>query len=145
MDILKYKGYEGTTELDMDRFVCRGKLLFIDDLVTYEAATPKELKQEFEAAVEDYLETCAFLGRESKKPLKGQFNVRISSALHKEAVMRGLRDGVPLNGIVTKAIESYLSAPQDINQNISITIKESETFMATSSTTPILRTIPYVQ
>ena len=34
MDILKYKDYEGTAELDMSRGVCRGKILFINDLVT---------------------------------------------------------------------------------------------------------------
>ncbi len=57
MDILKYKGYEGTSELDMEQKVCRGKILFINDLVTYKAESPKELHQEFESAVDDYLET----------------------------------------------------------------------------------------
>jgi predicted HicB family RNase H-like nuclease len=61
---LKYKDYEGTAELDMARGVCRGKALFIDDLVTYEAAPPSNLQSEFEAAVDDYLETCAVVGKE---------------------------------------------------------------------------------
>jgi hypothetical protein len=39
MDILKYKDYEGTAELDMSRGVCRGKILFINDLVTYADST----------------------------------------------------------------------------------------------------------
>ena len=56
MDILKYKDYEGTAELDMSRGVCRGKILFINDLVTYEAASPADLQREFEAAVDDYLD-----------------------------------------------------------------------------------------
>jgi len=55
VDILKYKDYEGTAELDMSRGVCRGKILFIKDLVTYEAAQPTELQKEFEAAVETIL------------------------------------------------------------------------------------------
>ena len=38
----------------MTRSVCRGKILFIDDLVTYEAASPATLQKEFEAAVDDY-------------------------------------------------------------------------------------------
>lgn len=70
MEILKYKDYEGTAEIDMIRLVCRGKVLFIDDLVTYEASTPAELQTEFEAAVDDYLETCIDLGRDPQKPLK---------------------------------------------------------------------------
>ena len=76
MNILKYKDFEGSAELDMERQVCRGKLLFIDDLVTYEAASIANLQSEFEAAVDDYLETCKSLGRDPKRPLKGLFNVR---------------------------------------------------------------------
>lgn len=67
MDILRYKEYEGTAERDMERMVCRGKILFIDDLVTYVADTPARLQQEFEAAVDDYLATCALLLRPSQK------------------------------------------------------------------------------
>ena len=40
-----YKGYEGTADMDMERQVCRGRILFIDDLVTYEAASPAALHQ----------------------------------------------------------------------------------------------------
>ena len=81
MDILTYKDYEGTAELDMTRGVCRGKILFINDLVTYESTSPAKLQKEFEAAVDDYFETCEALGRKPQKSLKGQFNVRISPTL----------------------------------------------------------------
>jgi predicted HicB family RNase H-like nuclease len=57
MDILTYHGFEGTAELDMSCRMCRGKLLFMDDLVTYKADTPSGLQHAFEAAVEDYLAT----------------------------------------------------------------------------------------
>jgi predicted HicB family RNase H-like nuclease len=111
MDILKYKQYEGTAELDIARQVCRGKILFIDDLVTYEAATPSGLQAEFEAAVEDYLDTCAELGREPQKPLKGLFNVRIPPALHKAAVIRATEDNVSLNDVVVRALGAFVGVP----------------------------------
>ena len=78
MDILKYKDYEGSAELDMACGVCRGKVLFIDDLVTYESASPTELQKEFVAAVDDYLETCLSLGKEPLRPFRGLFNVRVA-------------------------------------------------------------------
>lgn len=109
MDILKYKDYEGTAELDMVRRVCRGKILFIDDLVTYEAASPTELQTEFEAAVDDYLDTCAALGRAPKKPLRGQFNVRIPPALHKAAALRALADNVSLNDVAVRALDEFVN------------------------------------
>ena len=110
MNILKYKDYEGTAELDMARGVCRGKILFINDLVTYESALPADLQKEFELAVDDYIETCSALGRESQKSLRGQFNVRIPPSLHKAATLRGLADGVSLNDVVVSALNAYLNS-----------------------------------
>ncbi len=111
MDILKYNGYEGTAELDLARGVCRGKLLFIKDLVTYESAKPSHLQQEFEAAVDDYLETCKLLQREAAKPFRGQFNVRIPRELHRAAALRAVEDGVALNDVVVKALDAFCASP----------------------------------
>lgn len=136
MDILKYKDYEGTAELDMARRVCRGKILFINDLVTYEAAQPTELQKEFEAAVEDYIETCAALGREPQKSLKGQFNVRIAPAIHKAATLKAVSEGTSLNDVVAKALDAYLNARADINhietKNYYVGVGEYRNFVAIS-------------
>lgn len=122
MDILKYKDYEGTAELDMSRRVCRGKILFIDDLVTYEASSPVGLQGEFEAAVNDYIETCTALGREPQKPLKGQFNVRTPVVLHKAAVLRALTDNVTLNDVVVRALDAFVNVRADVNHNVRVTL-----------------------
>lgn len=123
MNILKYKDYEGTAELDMERFACRGKILFIDDLVTYEADSPANLQREFEAAVDDYIETCALLNREPKKPLKGQFNVRVPCALHKAAALRAIADNISLNDVVVRALDSYVNIKTDVNHNVKLTVE----------------------
>jgi predicted HicB family RNase H-like nuclease len=70
MNLLKHKNYEGSAKLDVARGVCRGKVLFIADLVTYEAALPNELQQAFEMAVDDYIETCEQVGKEPTQPFK---------------------------------------------------------------------------
>lgn len=114
VNILKYKDYEGTAEVDTARMVCRGRILFIDDVITYEAASPTKLQKEFEAAVDDYLETCEELKRAPKRPLKGQFNVRVPPELHKAAALRAVADGVSLNEVVIQALQSHLGA-RDVN------------------------------
>ena len=121
MNILKYLHFEGTAELDMDRNVCRGKILFIDDLVTYEADSPAGLKKEFEAAVDDYLQTCKELDRTPKRPLKGLFNVRMSPALHKDMVLRALQDHCSLNEAVAQACSMYIRTKPTIN-NVQLTV-----------------------
>lgn len=126
MNILKYKDYEGIAELDMTRRICRGKLLFIDDLVTYEAASPTELQKEFEAAVDDYIDTCASLGRSPQKPLRGQFNVRIPPALHKAAVLRALADNVSLNDVAVRAFDAFVNVQSVVNHNVRVTFNTPE-------------------
>ena len=137
MNILKYKDYEGTAELDMDRRICRGKLLFIDDLVTYEADSPAALQTEFEAAVDDYIDTCASLGRDPQKPLRGQFNVRIPPALHKAAVLRALADNVSLNDVAVRAFDAFVNGQPVVNHNMRVTFntpEELKTFASSTST-----------
>lgn len=131
MDILKYKDYEGTAELDMGRRICRGKILFIDDLVTYEAASPAELQTEFEAAVDDYIETCTTLGREPQKPLRGQFNVRIPPALHKAAALRALVDNVSLNDVAVRALDAFVNIQSVVNHDVRVTLNIPEESMKT--------------
>lgn len=129
MDILKFNGYEGTAELDMDRRVCRGKILFIDDLVTYESASPGDLQGEFEAAVEDYIETCAQLGRAPQVPLKGQFNVRVPPPLHKAISLRACEDGVSLNDVVVRALNAFVCVRADVTHKVTLTLNVSEAHM----------------
>jgi predicted HicB family RNase H-like nuclease len=111
MDILKYKDYEGTAELDMARRVCRGKILFIDDLVTYEAASPAELQTEFEAAVDDYIDTCV---------------TRIPPALHKAAALRALADNVSLNDVAVRALDAFVNIHAVVNHNLRVTLNIPE-------------------
>jgi len=124
MEIIKYNDYEGSCEISMEDGVCHGKILFIDDLVTYEADTPTNLKKEFESAVDDYLHTCEQLGIKPKKPLKGQFNVRISPELHKKAAIKAAEENISMNEVVKNALECYLYPKHDFNHNICITVND---------------------
>lgn len=142
MDIMKYKGYEGTANIDMERGVCRGKILLINDLVTYESESPKELEKQFQEAVDDYLETCLELGRQPQVPLKGQFNVRVTPDLHKQLVLRAASDEVSLNEIVSRACEAYV-CHRDVNHNhhhshdhnhhVTVAIEEGQTLSRVAS------------
>lgn len=126
MDTMTYKSYEGTADIDMERSVCRGKILFINDLVTYESETPAGLKREFEAAVDDYLETCTAIGREAQKPLKGMFNVRISPDLHKSLMIRSIKDKVSQNEVVARSLDAYLNGSTSTNHTVNLKVSIPE-------------------
>lgn len=105
---VKYNGYIGSVEINFEDNTLHGKLLFIDDLVTYEASSPAELEIEFKNAVDDYIETCNELNRAPFKPLNGTFNIRIGEDLHRRAAMRAVEEDISLNDLIKKSIAEYL-------------------------------------
>lgn len=107
MTYLKYKGYLGTIEPDLETGELFGKLAFIRDLVTYEADTLPELEKAFRESVNAYLEACEQEGRAPDKPFKGTFNVRIPPELHRKAALCAGEKS--LNQFVREAIEEKLS------------------------------------
>ena len=63
-DTFEHNGYTGSVETSVNDQCLHGKILFITDLITYEAGTVAELEAEFIAAVDDYIETCKVIGKE---------------------------------------------------------------------------------
>lgn len=100
---MEYKGYLGSIEVDMKEFIFYGRLLFIRDVVSYQASDLKALQASFEEAVEDYLATCAELGDAPDKPCKGTFNVRIGADLHQQVALLAVVANVSLNDWVKDA------------------------------------------
>ncbi|EBX6483918.1 type II toxin-antitoxin system HicB family antitoxin [Salmonella enterica subsp. enterica serovar Infantis] len=109
MKHLKYKGYLGTVEPDFENNVLYGKLVFIRDLVTYEASTLAELEQEFKTSVDLYLQSCVEDGKEPDTPFKGVFNVRLDPELHRRVAEMAMEEDLSLNAFVNKALEKEVS------------------------------------
>jgi predicted HicB family RNase H-like nuclease len=107
MKHMQYKGYLGSTEVSIEDGVLFGKLLFIRDLVTYEAETAFGLKAAFEIAVDEYISECIEECREPDKPFKGQFNVRITPQLHRSLAVAASLKEVSLNDYVETILNRH--------------------------------------
>lgn len=107
-DHLQYKDYIGAIHFSTNDEVFYGKILGINDLVSFEGQSVKELKKAFKEAVDDYLETCKQLKKEPQKTYKGSFNVRIPTELHRQAALAAHQKGVSLNEFVKAAIDESL-------------------------------------
>jgi predicted HicB family RNase H-like nuclease len=103
MTVLRYKDYQGSVSFDEGRLLIR--VLHIDDFLTTECDSASGVQAEFEALIDDYLETCQELGKQPSKPFKGSFNIRIPPELHRKAAMFAAEHGETLNAWVTGAIE----------------------------------------
>jgi predicted HicB family RNase H-like nuclease len=115
-DILQYKDYIASIHFSSADEVFYGKILGIDDLISFEGASVKELKKSFKEAVEDYLETCKELGKEPNKTYKGTFNVRIGTELHRDAAVYAAIHNISLNDFVKTAIDFALLNKEGINK-----------------------------
>ncbi len=65
---MTYKGYAARIDCDDDDRIFTGRIAEIRDGVGFHADTVDGLRQAFHEAVEDYLETCARIGKEPQKP-----------------------------------------------------------------------------
>lgn len=107
--LLTYKGYHGSVEVSLEDDCLHGKLLFVNDLVTYEADRPAALQSAFENAVDNYLETCEAEGIPADKPFSGTFNVRTSPEQHRALAIVAVSKSTSLNDIVKECFDAYLA------------------------------------
>ena len=117
-EILKYKDYLASVHFSAEDEVFHGKILGINDLISFEGTTVKELKKAFTEAVEDYLETCKSLKKAPDKTYKGSFNIRIPTELHRQAAIHSALKNISLNDFVRQAIDSTLSRINDPDRKL---------------------------
>ncbi|MBC8440287.1 MAG: type II toxin-antitoxin system HicB family antitoxin [Deltaproteobacteria bacterium] len=116
METIKYKGFIGSVEVSIADNCIHGKILFINDLITYQANGLDQIEQEFQEAVEDYFETCKELKIDPLKSFNGSFNVRVGSELHQRLALNAIEKDKNINSIVKKAIEKYLDKSKPVSE-----------------------------
>ncbi|SMO99105.1 Predicted nuclease of the RNAse H fold, HicB family [Thalassovita litoralis] len=94
---MSYKGYSARVEYDDEDGIFVGRIAGIRDVVGFHADSVSELKEAFHEAVEDYLETCASIGKEPQKAFSGQMMFRVSPDLHRKAAVAAELAGKSLN------------------------------------------------
>ena len=108
IDRLIHEDFIGSVHFSAADETFFGKIEGINDLVTFEGTTVKELKKSFIEAVNDYKALCKQTGADTFKSFKGSFNVRIKPALHKLAYQNAIKQGISLNQFVQVALEKEL-------------------------------------
>jgi predicted HicB family RNase H-like nuclease len=109
-DMIKYKGYFGSVHYNSDDRVFYGKIEFIRALVSYEGVDADTLEASFHEAVDDYLATCAELGRKPEKPFKGSFNVRLAPELHERVMIAAVQHGMSLNRYIAETLSQAVAS-----------------------------------
>jgi predicted HicB family RNase H-like nuclease len=97
MNSMTYKGYSARIEYDDADEIFFGRLAGIRDGVSFHAETVAELKAAFHEAVDDYIETCAKIGKSPQKPYSGNLMLRVDPAVHSKVALAAEVAGKSLN------------------------------------------------
>lgn len=103
---MKYKGYEAVVDFDEDMEMFHGSVINTRDVITFYGRSVAELKKEFKASVDDYLEFCKQRGEEPDRPFSGNFVVRISPSLHQRLYSKAKQTGKSLNSLIEEKLAS---------------------------------------
>lgn len=117
MGQLNYRGYTGSVEYCAIDNSFYGKVLGMGRIgITYIGRSAKELKEDFEGAVDFYLETCAEEGTEPVKPFSGKLNLRMPSGLHESVAALARELGVSINEVINRAMTDYVAKMHAVHQ-----------------------------
>lgn len=105
-DLMEYKGFKARVEYSADDEVFFGRLLGIEDIVTFEGKTVRELKKDMKEAVDFHIEICAKQSKPAKKPYSGKVLFRLPSDLHAKIAETAARKGKSINEWGKEILES---------------------------------------
>lgn len=94
---MTYKGYAARVEYDARDEIFVGRVLGIEDRITFHGATVAHLRRDFRAAIDHYLADCATRNRAPHKPYSGRILLRVAPEVHARAAMTAEAQGKSLN------------------------------------------------
>ena len=97
MNMMSYNGYSARIEFDGEDGIFFGRLAGIRDGVGFHADTVADLRTAFHEAVDDYIATCAKLGKPPQRAYSGQVMFRIAPETHRKAALAAELAGKSLN------------------------------------------------
>lgn len=116
-EVIRHNGYIGSVNFNIEDDCLHGKILHINDLITYEASTPSELQKAFEESIEDYLETCKQIGKDPDKAYSGTLNVRIGPERHRCVAIGASIQGISINEWISTAVSSALECAKEVHHH----------------------------
>lgn len=110
MNTMNHKGYTARIEFDERDNLFVGRILGLRAIISFHGQTVKELRKEFEHAINDYLAECEENGVSPEKPASGRLLLRLSPEIHGRAIVVAQSSGKSLNQWVTETLERAVTA-----------------------------------
>jgi predicted HicB family RNase H-like nuclease len=121
-----YKGYIGSVDIDLEANYLHGKVLHVQDLVTFTSPDVAGLQAAFEEAVDDYLQLCEEVGKEPDRPFSGVFQVRMTSDQHRALCMEASSKGLSLNELSVQKLTAAGEAPRFVIKTLNVSVQAGQ-------------------
>ena len=106
-NLLHYKNYVGSVFFSEEDSVFHGKVIGITDSISFEGNSVKTLTEDFQNAVDEYLEFCLEVG---KQPGIHAYSINLSPSVYDEAKSYAAQIGLSINDFVEDIIKSRIQA-----------------------------------
>jgi len=105
---LTYKGYTAIVGFSAEDECLVGHIAGINDVIGFHADSVEEIRKVFHETVDDYLATCAKIGREPNKPYSGKVTLRLPPELHAKLAVKAEMEGSSLNSWMVTALNKVI-------------------------------------
>lgn len=102
---MRYRGYHASMTFDPDDRIIVGRVMDIDDIISFHGESIAAFEQAFHEAIDDYIEACAKLDQEPDKPASCKLMLRIDPPVHAAALEAAKRQGTSLKKWAAKVLE----------------------------------------
>jgi predicted HicB family RNase H-like nuclease len=97
INTMVYKGYTARVEFDPRDEIFVGRVLGIEDRITFHGETVAKLRAGFRSAIDHYLADCTAQGRSPQRPYSGKILLRLPPEVHARVAMLAEAKGKSLN------------------------------------------------
>ncbi|MCL2094020.1 MAG: type II toxin-antitoxin system HicB family antitoxin [Treponema sp.] len=94
---MTYKDYTAIVGYSAEDECLVGHITGINDVIGFHADSVEEIRKVFQDTVDDYLASCAKIGREPNKPYSGKVTLRLPPELHAQLAVKAESNGSSLN------------------------------------------------
>jgi len=108
---MSYMGYTASMVFDAEDKVIVGRVLEIDDIITFHGESVAEFEAHFHEAVDSYVAAAQDLGSTPEKPASGKVMLRIAPEVHAAALRAAAQQGTSLNKWAESALGKAARKP----------------------------------
>lgn len=94
---MSYRGYVASMTFDAEDKVIVGRVLDVEDVITFHGESVADFEANFHMVVDDYIAACESLGGVPEKPASGKLMLRVAPDVHAAALKAAARRGISLD------------------------------------------------